>query len=155
MVWTIFSLGTPDIIICKLCVWNFCSRHNTKHRYSVFEKREWKLLFEIWIYEESKIIEKRLPYRQIWYGNFRWKGKFWSLCSWIRVFWRSYLFAKYVLIPLSLEKYRDRPKIVCWLHCNAALNAWRSLDQATRLTTGWILGHVLESGFRVSIWSWM
>ena len=25
----------------------------------------------------------------------------------------SYLFAKYVLMPLSLEKYRDRPKIIC------------------------------------------
>ena len=31
----------------------------------------------------------------------------------------------YWSIPLSLEKYRDRSKIICWLHCNAALNACR------------------------------
>ena len=38
---------------------------------------------------------------------------------------QGYLFSKYVQTPLSLEKYRDRPKIICRLHCNAARNAWR------------------------------
>ena len=111
-----------------------------------------KHFFKIWIYEESKIIERRLLYRQICvlksYGNFRRKGKFWSLCSWIRVFWQSYLFAKYVLMPLSLEKYRDRPKIICWLHCNGDILSKKTNNGRI---SSWISRYVLESGFRVRI----